>query len=293
MAFTYPGGSGADDLGDLNDVDLSTLVNNDVLQYDGTKWVNTQLPLDELSDVTLTSNKISQSLLYNGTAWVNGDSRNESPAQYPIGTGRFYFPYGIRVNNNNYPEQGTFASIKFGNTVTISKWAFAYNGNGTTAAGNTGVEVRGYIYAPGSTGRPHTLVKDLGSTTVVASDAVGGATDAVVQITLGSTVDLTANTQYFVGMLVYPVDQPNHTYNASPQILFDSQEIGNPYWEGGINPVLFSNGSFSFRRGGYYNGSVNLSTFDLINDSLPNNIENQVGTANSGARIGLNVSAIS
>jgi hypothetical protein len=55
----------------LNDVALTTLTSGDVLQYDGTDWVNATTELNDNTDVNLTSPTTGDSLHYNGTNWVN------------------------------------------------------------------------------------------------------------------------------------------------------------------------------------------------------------------------------
>lgn len=64
-------------LNNIQDIHITTPTIGDVIQWDGTKWINaeTQAPtttLDGLSDVTITNPTTGQSLTYNGTAWVNG-----------------------------------------------------------------------------------------------------------------------------------------------------------------------------------------------------------------------------
>lgn len=63
-------------LSELNDVTISTPSTNQVLKYDGTKWVNSSAPtasvaLDDLTDVAITSPATNEVLKYNGTSWVN------------------------------------------------------------------------------------------------------------------------------------------------------------------------------------------------------------------------------
>ena len=64
------------DLPDLGDVSISNPLNDQVLKYNGTEWVNASSPagatdLDGLTDVTLTSETNGESLVYNGSVWVN------------------------------------------------------------------------------------------------------------------------------------------------------------------------------------------------------------------------------
>lgn len=66
---------GTYDLNSLDDVTISTATTNQVLQYNGSGWVNATLTLttnlDSLTDVVLTSPTTNQVLQYNGTNWVN------------------------------------------------------------------------------------------------------------------------------------------------------------------------------------------------------------------------------
>jgi hypothetical protein len=59
--------SGATTLATLTDVTLTSPANNQILKYNGTKWVNGQDALARLSDVALTSPTLNQVLSYNGT----------------------------------------------------------------------------------------------------------------------------------------------------------------------------------------------------------------------------------
>lgn len=63
---------------ELLDVDIIDLEEDDILQYDGTNWINVPLSstsgateLNELNDVTLTSITANQVLEFNGTNWTN------------------------------------------------------------------------------------------------------------------------------------------------------------------------------------------------------------------------------
>jgi hypothetical protein len=64
-------------LASLSDVTLASPANSQVLQYNGTRWINTTLPpgittLAGLTDVQLSSPSSTQILKYNGTKWANG-----------------------------------------------------------------------------------------------------------------------------------------------------------------------------------------------------------------------------
>jgi hypothetical protein len=66
--------SGATTLATLTDVTLTSPANNQILKYNGTKWVNGQDALARLSDVALTSPTLNQVLTFNGTNWVNASA---------------------------------------------------------------------------------------------------------------------------------------------------------------------------------------------------------------------------
>lgn len=61
----------------LSDVTINSLSLNELLQYNGTKWVNVPASsvgatsLSGLSDILLNTPALGQALLYNGTKWVN------------------------------------------------------------------------------------------------------------------------------------------------------------------------------------------------------------------------------
>jgi len=62
-------------LDSLTDVVISGAANNQVLQYNGSNWVNQTLTttsdLDSLTDVVISSPANNQTVLYNGTNWIN------------------------------------------------------------------------------------------------------------------------------------------------------------------------------------------------------------------------------
>ena len=57
-------------LNDLSDVTLSTMAIGQVLRYDGSKWVNAKLSIDDLQMPAATNGQV---LKFNGTNWVAGD----------------------------------------------------------------------------------------------------------------------------------------------------------------------------------------------------------------------------
>jgi hypothetical protein len=67
----------AEPIGDLSDVVLTSPTNGQVLQYNGTNWVNATgggggaTQLNELTDVTITAAATGEVLRYNGSAWVD------------------------------------------------------------------------------------------------------------------------------------------------------------------------------------------------------------------------------
>jgi hypothetical protein len=249
--------------------------------------------INQLEDVTLAATgTIDQVIGWNGTKWADTDPRSFAPAIPVALTNRYYFPRAWNDGSNYYPETAGLTAIKFNKTVTVNKWVFAYSGNGTIAAGNTGVKVRGFIYQAGSSTRPHTLTKDLGYELVKASNDTGGLSSEVRQVTLGSTVTLNANTVYYVGCATYPVNRATHTDSASPSFLVHTQENLGNFWNNGINPLAFGFGTTGMYVGAYYNAATTWSAFDFASGTLPDSIENAVGTLHHAIRIGLSVSAI-
>ena len=55
----------------LGDVTLTSVTTGDLLQYDGTDWVNATTELNDNTDVSLTSPTSGQVLKYDGTEWIN------------------------------------------------------------------------------------------------------------------------------------------------------------------------------------------------------------------------------
>lgn len=83
-------GKGATELSELSDVDINSVSDEQILQYDSTseKWVNTNLPtpepgdLDSLTDVTISSPTNDQYLKYNSTTqqWENQEGPTPGPS---------------------------------------------------------------------------------------------------------------------------------------------------------------------------------------------------------------------
>ena len=53
-------------------ITTSSLAANQILKYNGSKWVNSKDALGNLSDVVISTASSGQSLMYNGSNWVNG-----------------------------------------------------------------------------------------------------------------------------------------------------------------------------------------------------------------------------
>ncbi len=68
---TNVSGGGPIALQDLTNVTLSSPTNNQVLYFDGTNWANATPTLAVLGDVTTTGATSGQALTFNGTNWVN------------------------------------------------------------------------------------------------------------------------------------------------------------------------------------------------------------------------------
>lgn len=64
-------------LDNLTDVTITApVLNNQVIKFDGNKWINSTIPtvpslLDDLTDVVISSPANNQVLKYNGTEWIN------------------------------------------------------------------------------------------------------------------------------------------------------------------------------------------------------------------------------
>ena len=72
-----------ENIGDLSDVTITSGSNGDLLQYNGSAWVNVDVDtimgaqnLDDLGDVTITSAATGDFLRYSGSAWVDSTIQN-------------------------------------------------------------------------------------------------------------------------------------------------------------------------------------------------------------------------
>lgn len=75
-------------IGDLNDVTITSGTNGDLLQYNGSAWVNVDVDsimgaqnLADLGDVTITAAASGDFLRYNGSAWVDSTIQNSDIAE--------------------------------------------------------------------------------------------------------------------------------------------------------------------------------------------------------------------
>lgn len=119
-------------LGDLADVDLAGLQDQDFLQYDAGsgEWIRTAIvpggSLGSLSDVTITAPRNLQALKYNGAQWVNVGPVNLAFSYNPNGS-----LAGVDGSNVNvdfsYNADGSVQSID----NQVDTLAFAYNPDGS------------------------------------------------------------------------------------------------------------------------------------------------------------------
>jgi hypothetical protein len=105
----YLTGITAEPLNDLSDVTITTVQTNQVLQYNGTAWVNATIAggvtqLDDLSDVTITSASTGEVLRYNGTQWVDAQLAYSDLSGTPTNVSTF-------TNDANYVASGDNVSV--------------------------------------------------------------------------------------------------------------------------------------------------------------------------------------
>ena len=58
-------------ISDLTDVDTTGVILDQILQFDGSEWVNSNLDLDNLSDVIITTPSSGEIISFDGSDWVN------------------------------------------------------------------------------------------------------------------------------------------------------------------------------------------------------------------------------
>ena len=113
--------TGAEDLVDLIDVNISMPVAGQFLKYDGTEWINspggsfgTVDALNDITDVTITSATSGQFLKWNGTAWINdaidlgADTTGNYMSAVTAGTG---------ISVTHTPGEGSSAAIGLNATL--------------------------------------------------------------------------------------------------------------------------------------------------------------------------------
>jgi hypothetical protein len=289
-SFYAPGGAGSNDLDGLLDVNITDPSTDDVLQYDGTEWINGPAPLgqvnlNDLHDVVITSVKPGQTVLFDGTHYVNSDPLNAAINTIPSpATSRYYFTRNTKTQGGIGGYSAFLVPIKFASQVTIDKFCLGLLNNPTDAQNNGGVKLRAYIYnSNGNT--PTTLHKDMGYFTIANGDTQSSYVG--LQFTLGSSTTLSANTLYFMGLAYGPL---NGSKTNLPGMITDLPGITNPFWGAGIPDSLIQYNTLGAT--GYYNGSSDWSTFDYQNGTLTNNISNAIGLNFQNPTIGIRVSAV-
>ena len=130
------------------EIDPSSATLNQVLQYNGTKFVSATVAglstpaLDDLTDVTITSAEEFQSLQYNGTTWVNSYApvvtyvRNAEATT--LTTGTVVYLFGATGDHASVKRAGN------GSDTTSSKTIGLVAAN-ITASNNGPVVTRGYV----------------------------------------------------------------------------------------------------------------------------------------------------
>ena len=58
-------------MSNLLDCTITTPIGNDVLRYNGTKWINQQIALQTLSDVQISNAQANDLMLYSNGKWIN------------------------------------------------------------------------------------------------------------------------------------------------------------------------------------------------------------------------------
>lgn len=116
------GGGGATTLSALNDVAINNLSDGQMLVYDlaSTHWVNRSISLvtsmSSLTDVVLTSLATNQILKFNGTNWVNADL----PAAYTLPAATSGALGGIKIGYNGTTEKTYAVQLDSNNKAYVS-----------------------------------------------------------------------------------------------------------------------------------------------------------------------------
>lgn len=73
-------------LDDIGDVDISTAVSGQFLKYNGTNWINDSIPtinnLDDIGDVLAATPSLNQVLLYDGSNWIASNVQAATGSAY-------------------------------------------------------------------------------------------------------------------------------------------------------------------------------------------------------------------
>ncbi len=142
------GGGGATTLDGLTDVTAPTPSNGDLIQWNGTAWVNVASStvgatnLDGLSDVVITSPEEFQGLSYNGTNWVNGHiplvSYVRNAESTTITTGTCVYLFGATGDHATVKRADNNSDITSSKTIGVA-------GANITASNNGPIITRGYV----------------------------------------------------------------------------------------------------------------------------------------------------
>lgn len=159
-SVSFGGGGGSTTLDGLLDVTVPSPLTNDVLQYNGTAWVNVSASavgatsLDGLSDVVITAPEEFQTLEYDGTTWVN---KHASVVSYvrnaettTLTTGTVVYLFGATGDHATVKRADKASDATSSKTVGLI-------GANIAASQNGPVITRGYVdgidlsvgYAPG------------------------------------------------------------------------------------------------------------------------------------------------
>ena len=137
--------AGAESLGDLTDVTLTSPTSGQALVYNGTKFVNKTISvgaskLDDLSDVVITTPTTNQTLVYNGTNFVNltqlatesiaGTIKISTTAQVTAGTDnttavspaklKEIFTAGLSLTQNGYQKLPGGLIVQWGEATFLA-----------------------------------------------------------------------------------------------------------------------------------------------------------------------------